>query len=196
MILGLDGDQAGAAQLRRQALQKAGRSGAGGGGVGFDWRFSAQEDVQGAEDGGDQGDRGEEVDQGVGVAQPTFEQQAGQGPDHDGQGACDDQGQGGGRQPGTGVHVDEAPDQDAAGVPPQAADHQQGNPVGQTLGQGRAAGAEGAAEGQEDAGEGGHDQAAQKFTRPRPRRKIGQAHQPLCLGAHTARKPAAAKRTM
>ncbi|MNS40049.1 hypothetical protein D3C72_723510 [compost metagenome] len=164
--------------------------------MGLDRGLTTQEDVQGAEDGGDQGDRGEEVDQGVGVAQAPLEQQAGQGPDRHRQRACDDQGQGGGRQPGAGVHVDEAPDQGAAGMAPQAADHHQGNPVGQPVRQGRAGRAEGAAEGQENAGAHSHDEAAQEVAFSRAGRKIGQAHQAFDLGPQTARKPAAAKRTM
>ncbi|MNE99469.1 hypothetical protein D3C80_1981580 [compost metagenome] len=62
--------------------------------------------------------------------------------------------------------------------------------------QGRAGRAEGAAEGQEDAGAHGHDEAAQEVAPSRTGGKIGQTHQAVDLGPQTARKPAAAKRTM
>ena len=77
----------------------------------------------------------------------------------------------------------------------EAADDEHGHPICQTLGQRRAVGAEGAAQRQEDARPDGHRQAAQEVARLGPRREI-QSSRHARLEPQTARKPAAANRTM
>ena len=78
---------------------------------------------------------------------------------------------------------------------PETAEHQHGDPVDQPLTQRRSARAEGAAERQKGAGDDGDDQAAQDVARP-ALEQAGKRHQAFDLGPQTARKPAAAKRTM